>query len=303
MSASRRIRKVVVPAAGLGIRLLPATKAVPKEMMPIAGRPLIQFAVEEAAASGLETVILVISQGKNLVAEHFHRNLNLEAALMQRGRGEDAELIRRLSELIEIRTVCQQAPVGLADAIRSARSLVGNEAFAVILPDVLIDSPIPCTRQLISCYDKHPGCIIATRTIDPAEADRFGVLDVIPLPDECYGGRALRVTGVTERPRLGSVFSHYGIFGRYILEPAIFSCIEHTRPGFAGELQLTDSLLLCSQLTPLYAYLFQGAHYDAGNKLGLVQATVAYALKDPELAKPLQEHWERLQPPKIEVAV
>jgi UTP--glucose-1-phosphate uridylyltransferase len=303
VSVSRTIRKVVIPAAGLGIRLLPATKAVPKEMMPVAGRPLIQFAVEEAAASGLETVILVISKGKNLVAEYFTRNLNLEAALMQRGRSEDAELIRRLSELIEIRTVCQQAPLGLADAIRSARSLVGNETFAVLLPDVLIDSPLPCTGQLMNCYERHPGCIVATRAIDPTEANRFGVLDAITQPDGCCGGRTMRVTSVTERPQPGSGFSHYGIFGRYILEPAIFSCIDRTRPGFAGELQLTDSLLLCSDLTPLYAYLFQGAHYDAGNKLGLVQATVAYALKDPELAKPLQEHWERLQTPKIDIAV
>jgi len=303
VSASRRIRKVVIPAAGLGIRLLPATKAVPKEMMPIAGRPLIQFAVEEAAASGLETVILVIGKGKNLVAEHFHRNLELEDALVQRGKSEDAELIRRLSDLIEIRTVHQEAPVGLADAIRSARSLVGNEPFAVILPDVLIDAAIPCTRQLINCYEKHPGCIIATRTIDPADAGRFGVMDVIPLPEAGSDGSTLRVLGVTERPKLGSLFSHYGIFGRYILEPAIFSCIDRTQPGFAGELQLTDSLLLSADRGPLYAYLFQGSHYDAGNKLGFVQATVAYALKDPELAKPLQEHWERLQPPKIRVAV
>ena len=302
MSVSCTIRKVVIPAAGLGIRLLPATKAVPKEMMPIAGRPLIQFAVEEAAASGLETVILVVGKGKNLVAEHFHRNLELEDALVQRGKSEDAELIRRLSELIEIRTVHQDVPLGLADAIRSARALVGNEPFAVILPDVLIDAPIPCTRQLINCYDKHPGCTIATRTIDPTQADRFGVLDVVPF-SEAGDGRTLRVVGVTERPQPGSAFSHYGIFGRYILEPAIFSCIDRTRPGFAGELQLADSLLLSAERAPLYAYLFQGAHYDAGNKLGFVQATVAYALKDPELAQPLQAHWARLQPPNIKAAV
>lgn len=276
---------------------------VPKEMMPIAGRPLIQFAVEEAAASGLETVILVIGKGKNLVAEHFHRNLELEDALVQRGQSEDAELIRRLSELIEIRTVHQQAPLGLADAIRSARSLVGNEPFAVILPDVLIDAAIPCTRQLINCYEKHPGCIIAARAIDPAEADHFGVLGVLPHPDGCCAGRTLLVTGVTERPQPESTFYPYGIFGRYILDPAIFSCIDRIQPGFAGELQLTDSLLLSANRGPVYAYLFQGAHYDAGNKLGFVQATVAYALKDPELAKPLQEHWERLQPPTIKVAV
>ena len=259
--------------------------------------------MEEAAASGLETVILVIAKGKNLVAEHFHRNLELEDALVQRGKSEDAELIRRLSELIDIRTVHQEAPVGLADAIRSARSLVGNEPFAVILPDVLIDAAIPCTRQLINCYEKHPGCIIATRTIYPTEADRFGVLDVTPQPDRCCAGRTLRVTGVTERPQPQTAFSPYGIFGRYILDPAIFSCIERTRPGFAGELQLTDSLLLSPGRVPLYAYLFQGSHYDAVNKLGFVQATVAYALKDPELAKSLQEHWKRLQPPNIKGAV
>src|SRR6266699_2114664 len=146
----------------------------------------------------------------------LHRNLELEDALVQRGKSKDAELIRRLSGLIEIRTVHQEAPLGSADAIRSACSLVGNEPFAVILPDVLIDAPIPCTRQSMSCYEQHPGCVIAARTIDPKEADRFGVLDVIPLSDECCGGRTLRVTGVMERPQLGSVLSHHGIFGRYI---------------------------------------------------------------------------------------
>ena len=191
----------------------------------------------------------------------------------------------------------------LFEAIRSACSLVGNEPFAVILPDVLIDAPIPCTRQLINCYEKYPGCIIATRTINPDEAGRFGVMEVMPLPETSSDGRTLRVVGVTERPQPGSPFSHYGIFGRYILEPAIFSSIDRTSPGFAGELQLADSRLLSAERAPLYAYLFQGAHYDAGNKLGLVQATVAYALKDPELAQPLQTYWERLQPPKIKVAV
>ena len=302
MKALRKIRKVVIPAAGLGIRLLPATKAIPKEMMPIAGRPLIQFAVEEAAASGLETVILVIGKGKNLVAEHFHRNLELEDTLVQRGKSEDAELIRHLSDLIEIRTVRQEAPVGLADAIRNARSLVGNEPFAVILPDVLIDSPIPCTRQLMDCHEKHPGCIIATRTVDPTETGGFGVMDVIPLP-EASDGRTLRVVGVTERPQPKSVFSYYSIFGRYILEPAIFSCIDRTPPGLAGELQLADSLQLSVPHAQTYAYLFRGEHYDAGNKLGLVQATIAYALKDSELAQPLQAHWARLQPPNTKVAV
>ena len=289
MSTSK-IRTAVIPAAGLGTRLLPATKVVPKEMIPIVDRPLIQLAVEEAAASGLETVILVTGKGKSLLAEHFHRNVALENTLVRRDRSTEAELLRRLSQLAQIRAVCQEAPRGLADAIRSARSLVGDEPFAVILPDALIDSAVPCTRQLMDCYEKHAGCIVATQIVDPSEVDRFGILDVVPISDRYCGGRALRVISLTERPRPGSVSSRYGIFGRYILEPKIFPCIENTRPGFGGELQLTDSLLVCSGQVPIYAYRFEGKHYDAGNKLGFLQATLAYALKDPELARPLREH-------------
>lgn len=291
-----RVRKAVIPAAGLGTRFLPATKVVPKEMLPIAGRPLIQFAVEEAAASGIETVILVTSREKSLLAEHFVRNHALEETLLKRGKYRDADQIRRLSKLVEIRTVCQEAPLGLGDAVRSARSLVGEEPFAVILPDALIDSEMPCIGQLMQCYEKHRGCIVATQKVDSSEVDRFGILDVVSIPDSCCGGRTLRVISLVERPQPGTVSSRYGIFGRYVLEADIFSCIERTRPGFGGELQLTDSLLLCSERIPLHAYRFEGRHYDAGSKLGFVQATLAYALKDPELTKPLLEHLFALGP-------
>jgi len=292
---AQKIRKAVIPAAGLGTRFLPATKAVPKEMLPIAGKPLIQYAVEEAAASGLETVVLVIGRGKTLLAEHFHRNFHLEKILNERGRKDDADALRRLSEMIEVRTVWQEHPLGLADAIRSARSVVGDEPFAVILPDALIDSPVPCTAQLMACYEKHPGYVIATQTVAPDEVARFGILDVVPMPDPCCGGRTLRVLSLTERPKPGSVLSLHGIFGRYILEPEIFSSIEHTGPGFAGELQLTDALLVTSGRAPVYAHRFKGNHYDAGNKLGFLQAALAYALKDPELAQPLREYLAALQ--------
>jgi UTP--glucose-1-phosphate uridylyltransferase len=302
MSSSPKIRKVVIPAAGLGTRLLPATKAVPKEMMPIAGRPMIQVAVEEAAATGLETVILVIGKGKSLLPEHFHRDVALENALLRRGKSEDAELVRRLSQLAEIRAVWQHAPLGLADAIRSAHSLIGDEPFAVILPDALIDSEVPCIGQLMSCYERHPGCIIATRMIDASEVERFGILDVVPMRDSCCGRRTLRVNSLTERPQPGFVSSRYGVFGRYVLEPEIFASIEHTHPGFGGELQLTDALLVCSGSVPLYAYRFEGKHYDAGSKLGFLQATLAYALKDPELAGPLREHLATLEPAALESA-
>jgi len=287
--SSQTIRKVVIPAAGLGTRLLPATKVIPKEMMPIGGRPLIQFAVEEAAASGLETVILVVSPNNSLLAEYFHRDRDLESTLLQRGRKEDAELIRRLSQLAEVRTVCQQAPLGLADAIFTTRPLVDDEPFAVILPDALIDSAAPCTLQLMDCYAKHPGCVIATRTVDPSEVNRFGILDVSPIHNGVIDGRTLRVNSLVERPLPGSVSSRHGIFGRYIMEPEIFGSIDRTLPGLNGELQLTDSLNLHIAEAPVYAYEFEGTHYDTGSKLGFVEATVAYALQDPEIGPILRK--------------
>ena len=199
-------------------------------------------------------------------------------------------MIRRLSELAEIRTVWQDSPLGLADAIRCARAPVGDEPFAVILPDALIDSDRPCIAQVMDCYENHPGCVLATQTVEFADVGRFGILDVIPIHDPCCGGRVLRVVSLTERLSPESTSSRFGIFGRYILEPQIFSCIDHTRPGYAGEFQLSDSLSLCSDRSPVYAYQFQGTHYDAGDKFGYLQATIAYALKDPEIARPLRKH-------------
>ncbi len=286
----KRVRKAVIPAAGLGTRFLPATKAVQKELIPLVARPLIQFAVEEAATAGIDTVVLVTNADKSLLAQYFSRDFALEQILVQRGKDEDATLVRRLSGLAEIQTVCQPVPLGLGDAVRRAQAVVGEEPFAVILPDALIDSQVPCIGQLMSCYEKHGGCIVATQTVDPSEVDRFGILDVVPLSDPCHDRRTQLVKSLIERPKPGSVPFRYGIFGRYILEPEIFSCIERTRPGFAGELQLTDALQLYAANRPLYCYHFEGNHYDAGSKLGFVKATIAYALKDPEVASPLREH-------------
>jgi UTP--glucose-1-phosphate uridylyltransferase len=293
---SQRIRKVVIPAAGLGTRFLPATKVVPKELLPLAGRPLIQFSVEEAAASGIENVILVLSEDKSLIQEYFSRDLPLETALTRRGQCEMAEAIRHLSELAEIRVAWQERQLGLADAIRSARHLIGDEPFAVILPDALIDASLPCIRQLMNCYEKHPGCVVATQTVESSEVNRFGIVDVEAVADPCCGGRTLRVTSLTERPQRDQATSRYGIFGRYILEPGIFSHIDQTSVGFGDELQLTDSLHLYSRTRPVYAYCFEGKHYDAGNKWGFLQATIAYSLKDPDLSQRLREYLAGLVP-------
>ncbi len=290
MTNSAKIRKAVIPAAGLGTRFLPVTKAVPKEMLPIAGKPLIQYAVEEAAASGLETVILVLGRGKRLIAEYFHENPALEDLLVQQGRETEAEALRRLTRLVEIRTVWQDSPQGLAHAIGCARSQVGDEPFVVILPDALIDSAVPCARQLMDCYDRHPGCVIATRQVDLSEVERFGILDVIPVVDPSCAGHVLRVLSLTERPKPQHVTSRYGVFGRYVLTPAIFPCIGEIRPGFGGELQLTDALMACSRELPVYGFCFEGTHYDAGDKFNFLQASLDYALKDPALSGRLRQH-------------
>jgi len=300
---ARTVCKVVIPAAGLGTRFLPATKVLPKEMLPLAGRPLIQFSVEEAAASGIETIILVLSKQKGLIPKYFSRDPLLENELSRRGQSEMAQSLRRLSEVAEIRIAWQEHQVGLADAIRRARPLIGDEPFAVILPDALIDSAVPCIRQLMTCYERHPGCLVATQRVEPSEVSRFGIVDVEVLADACCGGRTLRVTCLTERPQRDQVTSCYGIFGRYILEPDIFSQIDRTSFGFGNELQLTDSLHLYSKTRPVYAYRFEGTHYDAGNKWGFLQATVAYSLKDPELSQPLRQYMAGLVSTSVDSVV
>ncbi len=287
---SSKIRIAVIPAAGRGTRFLPATRVIPKEMMPVAGRPIIQFAVEEAAASGLETVILVLRRGKEVVAEHFQSDGISERSAPQPGNGSHpAAVLGHLSQLVDVRTVWQEAPLGLADAVRAAQPAIDDEPFAVILPDALIDSAVPCTRQLMDCYAEHPGCVLATQLIDSGEVDRFGILDLVPIHNSDNGGRTMKVTSLVERPRVGSVSSRYGIFGRYILEPGIFESIGHTYPGLNGELHLTDALMVHTAKAPVYGYQFDGTHYDAGSKLGFVEATVAYALKDPEIASMLRK--------------
>jgi UTP--glucose-1-phosphate uridylyltransferase len=300
---ARSVRKVVIPAAGLGTRFLPTTKVIPKEMLPLAGRPLIQFSVEEAVASGIETIILVLSKQKGLIPQYFSRDPLLENELARRGQSEMAESLRRLSEVAEIRIAWQDHQLGLADAIRRARPLIGDEPFAVILPDTLIDAAVPCIRQLMNCYESHPSCLVATQQVEPSEVSRFGIVDVEPLADYCCGGRTLRVTCLTERPQRGQVTSCYGIFGRYILEPDIFPHIDRTSFGFGNELQITDSLHLYNRTRPVYAYRFEGKHYDAGNKWGFLQATVAYSLKDPDLSQPFREYLIGLMSTSVDSAV
>ncbi len=264
-------------------------------MLPVFDRPLIQLAVEEAASSGIERIILVIPGDQSLVADHFCRDENLENTLRERGRHADADMIRRLSQLGEIRTVRQRVPLGLADAIRCARPLIGDQAFAVILPDAVIDLAVPCVRQLVECYEGRPGCILATQVVGPSQIERFGMLEISAASLPHSADRVMRVASLIERPEPGSGSWRFGIFGRYILEPEIFSYIDELKPGLGGELQLTDALRSYCKLSPLYAYRFDGQHYDAGSKLGFLKATIAFAMKDSELAEQLREFLQTLE--------
>lgn len=273
------VRKAVIPAAGLGTRMLPFTKSVAKEMLPVAGKPLIQWAVEEAVASGVETVILVINRNKGSIARHFESDVKLEQDLQRHGRMKEAEMLRQLSGLCNVRTVFQESPRGLADAITCAKPEIGDEAFAVILPDVVFDSGVPVTRELIECCGRHPGSVVATRIVADDEVERSGILTAIPWRHDCCSGRASHVGAVLERPRSAEVSSRYGIAGRYILTPQIFDCIAKIKPGFAGELQLSDALSLLAQRTPVCAYQVDAIHYDCGDIEGYLQAELAFAIK------------------------
>jgi UTP--glucose-1-phosphate uridylyltransferase len=271
----KKIRKAVIPAAGYGTRMFPATCAIPKEMLPVAGKPLIQYAVEEAAASGIEEVILVLSEGKETILEHLKALASSDCKV----------------KLPMIRVAWQEVPRGLADAILATREWIEEGPFAVILPDVLIDSEIPCTAQLAQCCDKNAGCIIATRNVDPVRTGYFGILEL--AEGETYS-RMVRIQSLVERPAPQEAPSTYGIYGRYVLPAEVFGCIEKIQPGFGGELQLTDALNLLAKEIPTYGFLFEGTHYDAGNHLEFLEASVAYALKDFATYPDFSEHLEKL---------
>ena len=296
-----KIAKAVIPVAGLGTRMLPATKALRKEMLPIAGKPLIQYAIEEAAASGIETVILVTGDHSAMLIEHFERNTTLENLLEKQGRFEEAERLRALSRLVTFRTVAQSTPLGLGHAIYCSRELVGNEPFAVLLPDVIIHAVVPCTAQLVKAYDKHKASLIATRRLQQSELQRHGVIaPADPQNDDATG--IIRVSGLIEKPSAASAPSSFGVFGRYLLQPSVFEYLESLVPSAKAEVQLTDALSAMAKDHPMYGVEFAGDHFDAGDPVGFVLANVAISLKDgylgPRVRELLRCHLDEASNPK-----
>jgi UTP--glucose-1-phosphate uridylyltransferase len=275
-----RVRKAVLPAAGFGTRFLPASKAVPKEMMPLVDRPIIQYAVEEAAASGIEQIIIVISAGRNAIEEHFDADPTLERWLEERGDIELLRQIRRITEMGTIAFVHQKEQLGLGHAVLMAKELVGDEPFAVLLSDDVMRNPNgpPVTRQLIDIYQQHRGSVIAAQRVPPEEAGRYGI--IAPRHEE---GRLVEIEDVVEKPSVAEAPSDLAVLGRYVLTPKIFDLLETTPRGSGGEIQLTDAIRELSQEQAVFAYQFEGQRHDAGTRLGWLKANIAMAL-DSEAA-------------------
>lgn len=280
-----KIRKAVFPAAGLGTRFLPATKAQPKEMLPLVDKPVIQYVIEEAMASGIEDIIIVTGRGKNAIEDHFDVSYELEKILESRGKTDLLEQVRAISKMVSISYVRQKEALGLGHAILVARPLVGDEPFAVLLGDDIIDGEIPCTQQMISVFEKHHSSVLATQIVDGPDISLYGVIRGNPVVDGSGSGRVYRVEDLVEKPPFAEAPSNLAIIGRYILTPEIFEVLEKTRADKGGEIQLTNGLRLLLERQAIHAYRFEGKRYDAGDKLGFLKATVEFALKREDLGK------------------
>ncbi len=276
---SNRVRKAVFPAGGLGTRFLPATKVIPKEMLALVDKPIIQYGVEEALASGIEHMIIVTGRGKSAMEDHFDISFELDATLERRGKHELLKLSREVAGMARISYVRQKEPLGLGHAVLCAKDLVGDEPFAVILPDDVIDANPPCLKQMIDVFHEKKGSVLATMTIDGPAISAYGVL--AGAPDK-QNPRIYNCTGMVEKPKLEDAPSNQAIIGRYVLTPRIFALLEQTRPGAGGEIQLTDGIKALLNEEKVFGFTFEGRRFDAGDKFGMLQATVEYALKRPE---------------------
>ena len=274
-----KIRKAVIPAAGLGTRFLPATKAMPKEMLPIVDKPTIQYIIEEAIASGIEEILIITGKSKRAIEDHFDRSLELEEELKKKNNEDLFELVKEVSEMVDIHYIRQKEAKGLGHAIYCAKTFVGNEPFAVLLgDDVVYHEGAPCLKQMIDCYEKYQGSILGVQTVKPEEVSKYGIVEGKQIADRIYS-----VNNLVEKPAMEEAPSNVAILGRYIITPAIFDILAETRPGKGGEIQLTDALRELAQKEAMYAYDFMGKRYDVGNKQGFLEATVETALRRPDL--------------------
>ena len=274
-----KVRKAIIPAAGLGTRFLPATKAQPKEMLPIVDKPTIQYIIEEAVQSGIEEILIITGRNKKCIEDHFDKSVELEMELEKSGKEEMLKMVRDISDLVDIHYIRQKEPKGLGHAIHCAKTFVGNEPFAVLLgDDVVYSDGKPCLKQLLDCFDEYKTSVLGVQQVAHENVSKYGIVDGLHIEDRVY-----KVKNLVEKPSVEEAPSNIAILGRYIITPTIFEILEDTAPGKGGEIQLTDALETLISQEAMYAYNFEGKRYDVGDKLGFLQATVEYALRRPEL--------------------
>ena len=288
---SKKIRKAIIPAAGLGTRFLPATKAQPKEMLPIVDKPTIQYIIEEAVASGIEEILIITGRSKKCIEDHFDKSVELELELEKSGKEEMLKMVREISDMVDIHFIRQKEPKGLGHAISCAKTFVGNEPFAVLLgDDIVYNEGKPCLKQLIDCYDEYKTTILGVQEVIPENVNKYGIVNGIHIEDKVY-----KVKDLVEKPSIEEAPSNVAILGRYIITPKIFEILENTKPGKGGEIQLTDALLKLIDEEAMYAYDFEGTRYDVGDKLGFLKATVEYALRREDLRDGFIEYLNTLK--------
>ncbi len=289
-----KVRKAVFPAAGLGTRFLPATKAQPKEMLPLVDKPIIQYGVEEALAAGCDQIIIITGRGKTAIEDHFDHSYELEKLLEEKKKTDLLQIVRQISDMIHVAYVRQKEALGLGHAVLMARELVGNEAFAVLLADDVVDGQVPCLKQMMNVFDETQCSVIATQIVEGKAISAYGVLEVKPA-DGRFDGRLFEIVNMVEKPKPEEAPSNLAIIGRYILTPAIFELLAETQAGTGGELQLTDGMRQLLKKERMYAYVFEGRRHDTGDKLGFLKATVEFALQRPDLGDKFREYLKELK--------
>jgi UTP--glucose-1-phosphate uridylyltransferase len=282
--SSLKVRKAIIPAAGLGTRFLPATKAMPKEMLPIVDKPTIQYIIEEAVESGIEDIIIVTGKGKRAIEDHFDHSFELEHTLMEKGKIELLNEVQKASKLVDIHYIRQKEPRGLGHAIWCARKFIGNEPFAVLLGDDIVRAEKPCLKQMIEQYERYNASIIGVQHVKNEDVSRYGIVDGFEICERFYN-----VSNLVEKPKQEEAPSNLAIMGRYILSPKIFDLLADQKPGAGGEIQLTDAIATLNAFEAIYAYNFEGKRYDVGEKLGFIQTTIELALQSEDLKNDLLE--------------
>ncbi|WFD12339.1 UTP--glucose-1-phosphate uridylyltransferase GalU [Tepidibacter hydrothermalis] len=286
---NKNIKKAVIPAAGLGTRFLPATKAQPKEMLPIVDKPILQYIIEEAVQSGIEEILIITGRNKKSIEDHFDKSVELELELENREKKELLEIVRNISNMINIHYIRQKEPKGLGHAIYCAKYFIGNEPFAVLLGDDIVDSKTPCLKQLISVYQKYQTTILGVQDVPKEDVNKYGIIKSEHIDDRIY-----KVEDLVEKPDIDKTPSNIAILGRYIITPNIFKILENLPPGKGKEIQLTDGLKELSKIEAMHAYNFEGRRYDVGDKLGFLKATVDFALKHDELKDDLLDYLNKV---------